>query len=79
MRILTEVCAVGLSPTPVVGSRRCDHELVWPLESCASVLGDAGSQTDPINRSKPLWTVTFEQPGFQTKVRSVTTAWVAGT
>jgi len=24
------------------------------------------------------WTVTFEQPGFQTDVRSVTTAWFAG-
>jgi hypothetical protein len=42
------------------------------------VLGDAGTQTDPINRSKPLWTVTFEQPGFQTQIRSVTTAWFAG-
>jgi serine/threonine protein kinase, bacterial len=30
------------------------------------------------NRSKPLWTVIFEQPGFQIQVRSVTTAWFAG-
>ena len=37
------------------------------------------SQSDPINRSKPLWTVTFEQPGFQTEVRSVAAiAWFAG-
>ena len=33
----------------------------------------------PINRSKPLWTVTFEQSGFWTEVRSVITAWFAGT
>jgi hypothetical protein len=48
-------------------------------EGIAQGLDDAGSQTDPINRSKPLWTVTFEQPGFQTEVQSVTTAWFAGT
>ncbi len=41
------------------------------------VLGDA-SGSDPINRSKLLWTVTFEQPGFQTQVRSVSNAWFAG-
>lgn len=33
----------------------------------ASVLGDAGSQSDPINRSKPLCTTAFEQPGFRSK------------
>ena len=48
-------------------------------DSTASVLGEAGSQSNPINRSKPLCVVTFEQPGFQTAVRSVTTAWFAGT
>ena len=31
-----------------------------------SVLGN-GSGSDPINRSNPLWTVTFEQPGFRTQ------------
>ncbi len=31
-----------------------------------------------INRLKPLWTVPFEQPGFQMQVRSVTAAWFAG-
>jgi len=48
-------------------------------DSTPSVLGEAGSETDPINRSRPLWTVTFEQPGFQTEVRSVTTACSADT
>ena len=65
------------------GARRARNDGYVPFYACgadstASVLGDAGSQTDPINRSKPLWTVTFEQPGFQTEVRSVTTAWFAG-
>jgi serine/threonine protein kinase, bacterial len=68
----------------VGGARRARSDGYIPVYACgadftASVLGDAGSQRDPINRSKPLWTVTFEQPGFQTEVRSVTTAWVAGT
>jgi hypothetical protein len=65
------------------GARRARNDGYVPFYACgadstAVVLGDAGSQTDPINRSKPLWTVTFEQPGFQTEVRSVTTAWFAG-
>ena len=65
------------------GARRARSDGYIPVYTCganltASVLGDAGSQSDPINRSKPLWTVTFEQPGFQTQVRSVTTAWFAG-
>jgi serine/threonine-protein kinase len=65
------------------GARRGRNDGYVPFYACgadstAAVLGDAGSQTDPINRSKPLWTVTFEQPGFQTQVRSVTTAWFAG-
>jgi serine/threonine protein kinase len=67
----------------VGGARRARSDGYIPVYACgadftASVLGDAGSQRDPINRSKPLWTVTFEQPGFQTEVRSVTTAWFAG-
>jgi len=66
------------------GARRARNDGYVPFYACeadstAAVLGDAGSQTDPINRSKPLWTVTFEQPGFQIHVRSVTTAWFAGT
>jgi hypothetical protein len=66
------------------GARRARNDGYVPFYACgadstAAVLGDAGSQTDPINRSKPLWTVTFEQPGFQIQVRSVTTAWFAGT
>ncbi len=66
------------------GARRGRNDGYVPIYACgadskASVLGEAGSGTDPINRSKPLWTVTFEQPGFQTEVRSVTTAWFAGT
>lgn len=65
------------------GARRTRSDGYVPVYGCgadstASVLGEAGSQSDPINRSKPLWTVTFEQPGFQTQVRSVTTAWFAG-
>jgi serine/threonine-protein kinase len=65
------------------GARRARSDGYVPMYACgadntASVLGEAGSQTDPINRSKPLWTVTFEQPGFQTQMRSVTTAWFAG-
>jgi hypothetical protein len=65
------------------GARRGRNDGYVPIYACgadskASVLGEAGSGTDPINRSKPLWTVTFEQPGFQTEVRSVTTAWLAG-
>jgi serine/threonine-protein kinase len=65
------------------GARRGRNDGYIPVYACgadsmASVLGDAGSQSDPINRSKPLWTVTFEQPGFQTQVRTVTTAWFAG-
>ena len=66
------------------GTRRARSDGYVPFYACgadstASVLGEAGSETDPINRSRPLWTVTFEQPGFQTEVRSVTTAWFAGT
>jgi hypothetical protein len=66
------------------GARRARNDGYVPFYACgadstASVLGEAGSGTDPINRSQPLWTVTFEQPGFQTEVRSVTTAWFAGT
>jgi serine/threonine protein kinase len=65
------------------GARRARSDGYVPVYACgadstAAVLGEAGSQSDPINRSKPLWTVTFEQPGFQTQVRSVTTAWFAG-
>ena len=48
-------------------------------DSTASVLDEAGSHSDPINRSKPWSAVTFEQAGFQTEVRSLTTAWLAGT
>jgi hypothetical protein len=64
------------------GARRFRNDGYIPAYACgadlkASVLGDAGGQSDPINRSKPLWTITFEQPGFQTQVRSVTTAWFA--
>jgi hypothetical protein len=51
---------------------------VCGADSTAYVLGDAGSRADPVNRSKPLWTVTFEQPGFETQVRSVSTVWFAG-
>lgn len=66
------------------GARRARSDGYVPFYACgadltAYVLGDAGSQTDPVNRSKPSWTVTFEQPGFQTQVQSVTTAWFAGT
>jgi hypothetical protein len=65
------------------GARRSRKDGYIPFYVCgadstAYILGDAGSQTDPVNRSKPLWTVTFEQPGFQTQVRSVSTAWFAG-
>lgn len=65
------------------GARRARSDGYVPAYACgadlsASVLMEAGSGSDPINRSKPLWTVTFEQPGFQTQVRSVTTAWFAG-
>ncbi len=65
------------------GARRYRNDGYIPVYACgadstAYVLGEAGSQSDPINRSKPLWTVTFEQPGFQTEVRSVTSAWLAG-
>ena len=65
------------------GARRARNDGYVPFYACGAdsksvVLGDAGTQTDPINRSKPLWTVTFEQPGFQTQIRSVTTAWFAG-
>ena len=68
----------------VGGARRARRDGYVRVYSCgadstASVIGEAGSQSDPINRSKPLWAVTFEQPGFQTEVRSVTTAWFAGT
>jgi hypothetical protein len=66
------------------GARRARNDGYVPVYACgadstASVLGEAGSQSDPINRSKPLWAVTFKQPGFQTEVRSDTTAWFAGT
>lgn len=64
------------------GARRARNDGYIPDYACgadltSSVLGN-GSGSDPINRSNPLWTVTFEQPGFQTQVRSVTTAWFAG-
>jgi hypothetical protein len=38
----------------------------------AAVLGEPSKPDAAINRSKSLWTVTFEQPGFQTEWRSVT-------
>ncbi|WP_406817365.1 serine/threonine-protein kinase [Mycobacterium sp. M23085] len=62
------------------GARRGRSDGYIPDYACgadlmSSVLGN-GSGSDPINRSNPLWTVTFEQPGFQTQVRSVTTAWL---
>ena len=65
------------------GARRGRSDGYVPAYACgadltASVLMEAGSRSDPIDRSKPLWTVTFEQPGFQTQVRSVTSAWFAG-
>jgi hypothetical protein len=65
------------------GARRGRSDGYVPAYACgadlsASVLMEAGSGSDPINRSKPLWAVTFEQPGFQTQVRSVSTAWFAG-
>jgi serine/threonine protein kinase len=64
------------------GARRARSDGYIPDYACGAdlrsyVLGDA-SGSDPINRSNPLWTVTFEQPGFQTQVRSVTNAWFAG-
>lgn len=64
------------------GARRARNDGYIPDYACgadltSSVLGN-GSGSDPINRSNPLWTVTFEQPGFQTQLRSVTTAWFAG-
>jgi serine/threonine protein kinase len=64
------------------GARRARSDGYIPDYACGAdlnsyVLGDA-SGSDPINRSNPLWTVTFEQPGFQTQMRSVTTAWFAG-
>ncbi|TAM69152.1 serine/threonine protein kinase [Mycobacterium sp.] len=64
------------------GARRGRNDGYVPDYACgadlmSSVLGN-GSGSDPINRTTPLWTVTFEQPGFQTQVRSVTTAWFAG-
>jgi serine/threonine protein kinase len=54
------------------GARRARSDGYVPAYACgadltASVLGNAGGQSDPIKRSKPLWTVTFEQPGFQTQ------------
>jgi serine/threonine-protein kinase len=64
------------------GARRARSDGYVPDYACGAdlnsyVLGDA-SGSDPINRSNPTWTVTFEQPGFQTQMRSVTTAWFAG-
>ena len=64
------------------GARRARSDGYIPDYACGAdlrsyVLGDA-SGNDPINRTNPLWTVTFEQPGFQTQMRSVTTAWFAG-
>jgi hypothetical protein len=64
------------------GARRARSDGYIPDYACGAdlrsyVLGDA-SGNDPINRSNLLWTVTFEQPGFQTQVRSVTSAWFAG-
>jgi hypothetical protein len=64
------------------GARRARSDGYIPDYACGAdlrscVLGDA-SGSDPINRSNRLWTVTFEQPGFQTQMRSVTTAWFAG-
>lgn len=64
------------------GARRARSDGYIPEYACGAdlesyVLGDA-SGSDPLNRSKPLWTVTFEQPGFQTQVRSVSDAWFAG-
>ena len=55
------------------------HRLtIEDVNAVGKFLDKSRDQSDPINRSKPLWTVTFEQPGFQTQVRSVTTAWFAG-
>ena len=48
-------------------------------DSTAPVLDEADSHSDPINHSKTLWAGTLELPGFQTEVRSVTTASFAGT
>ena len=51
------------------GARRARTDGYVPVYACgadstAPVLGEAGSHNDPTNRSKPLWAVTFEQPGF---------------
>jgi serine/threonine protein kinase, bacterial len=44
----------------------------------AQVLADIGNPDGAINRSLPLWTVTYERPGSETETRTVTTAWFAG-
>ena len=44
----------------------------------ASVLADSGNPDGAINRSLPLWTVTYERPGYPSETRTVTTAWFAG-
>ena len=86
--VALNVLGVGGGPVAKLGGQltqlghiQLSHAYAQPhtgRRSAGASLGDAGSQSDPINRSKPLWTVTFEQSGFQTEVRSVTTAWFAG-